>query len=115
MEEVIEQLRELNEPVPVPLELPDDDLLVEIEEQLLINLPFGLREFLLQVSDVIYGRRNRSPLPTRSRIPICRKSPPTPGTPACRAISSRSARMDATITWSIWMGRSPCGMATMAS
>ena len=42
MEEVIEQLRELNEPVPVPLELPDDDLLVEIEEQLLINLPFGL-------------------------------------------------------------------------
>ena len=24
MEEVIEQLRELNEPVPVPLELPDD-------------------------------------------------------------------------------------------
>ncbi|MCF7200718.1 SMI1/KNR4 family protein [Pseudomonas oligotrophica] len=56
MEEVIEQLRELNEPVPVPLELPDDDLLVEIEEQLLINLPFGLREFLLQVSDVVYGR-----------------------------------------------------------
>ena len=49
MEEVIEQLRELNEPVPVPLELPDD------------------------------------------------------------------ARMDATITWSIWTGRSPCGMATMAS
>lgn len=42
MEEVIEQLRELNEPVPVPLELPDDDLLVEIEEQLLINLPLSL-------------------------------------------------------------------------
>ncbi|SDL63218.1 SMI1/KNR4 family protein [Pseudomonas indica] len=56
MEEVIEQLRELNEPVPVPLELPDDDLLVEIEEQLLINLPFELREFLLKVSDVVYGR-----------------------------------------------------------
>lgn len=56
VEDVIEQLRELNEPVPVPLELPDDDLLVEIEEQLLINLPFGLREFLLQVSDVVYGR-----------------------------------------------------------
>ena len=56
MEEVIEQLRELNEPVPVPLELPDDELLVEIEEQLLINLPFELREFLLKVSDVVYGR-----------------------------------------------------------
>lgn len=56
VEEVIEQLRELNEPVPVPLELPDDELLVEIEEQLLINLPFELREFLLKVSDVVYGR-----------------------------------------------------------
>ena len=32
MEEVIEQLRELSEPVPVPLELPDDDRLVEVEE-----------------------------------------------------------------------------------
>ncbi|RXT83105.1 cell wall assembly protein, partial [Pseudomonas syringae] len=29
MEEVIEQLREANEPVPVPLELPDEDQLVE--------------------------------------------------------------------------------------
>ncbi|SDG45627.1 SMI1/KNR4 family protein [Phytopseudomonas seleniipraecipitans] len=56
MEEVIEQLRELNEPVPVPLELPDEELLVEIEEQILINLPFELREFLLKVSDVVYGR-----------------------------------------------------------
>jgi hypothetical protein len=56
MEEVIEQLRELNEPVPVPLELPDDERLVEVEEELLINLPFGLREFLLLVSDVVYGR-----------------------------------------------------------
>jgi len=56
VEDVIEQLRELNQPVPVPLELPDEDLLVEIEEQLLINLPFELREFLLKVSDVVYGR-----------------------------------------------------------
>lgn len=56
MEEVIEQLRELNEPVPVPLELPEDDRLVEVEEELLINLPYGLREFLLLVSDVVYGR-----------------------------------------------------------
>lgn len=56
MEEVIEQLRELNEPVPVPLELPEEELLVEIEEQILINLPFELREYLLKVSDVVYGR-----------------------------------------------------------
>jgi hypothetical protein len=56
VEEVIEQLRELNEPVPVALELPEEELLVEIEEQILINLPFELREFLLKVSDVVYGR-----------------------------------------------------------
>ncbi|WP_462380412.1 SMI1/KNR4 family protein [Pseudomonas sp. Marseille-QA0892] len=56
MEDVIDQLRELNEPVPVPLELPDEDLLVEIEEELLINMPLELREFLLTVSDVVYGK-----------------------------------------------------------
>ena len=42
MEDVIELLRERNEPVPVPLELPDEDLLVEIEEQVLIPLPDDL-------------------------------------------------------------------------
>lgn len=56
MEDVIEQLRDLNEPVPVPLELPDEETLVEIQEQILIHLPHGLREFLLQVSDVVFGR-----------------------------------------------------------
>ncbi len=55
VEEIIEQLREANEPVPVPLELPDEDLLVEIEEQLFIDIPFVFREFLLTVSDVVYG------------------------------------------------------------
>lgn len=54
-DELIDQLRALNEPVPVPLELPDEDLLVEIEEQLLIGLPYELRQFLLHVSDVVYG------------------------------------------------------------
>ena len=56
MEEVIDELRERNEPVPVALELPDEECLVEIQEQILIHLPFALREFLLTVSDVVYGR-----------------------------------------------------------
>jgi hypothetical protein len=56
VEEVIEQLRELNEPVPIPLELPEEETLVEIQEQILIHLPFALREYLLQASDVVYGR-----------------------------------------------------------
>lgn len=56
IEEVIEQLRTRNETIPVPLELPDEDLLVEVEEELLIGIPYDLRLFLLQVSDVVYGR-----------------------------------------------------------
>ena len=55
MEEVIDELRERNEPVPVPLELPDEETLVEIQEQILIHLPYALRDFLLTVSDVVYG------------------------------------------------------------
>ncbi len=56
MEDVVDALRERNEPVPVPLELPDEDLLVEIEEALCVALPDDLRDFLLLVSDVVCGR-----------------------------------------------------------
>nr|WP_286010255.1 SMI1/KNR4 family protein [Serpens gallinarum] len=56
VEDVIDQLREVNETVPVPLELPEEETLVEIQEQILIHLPYELREFLLKVSDVVYGR-----------------------------------------------------------
>jgi hypothetical protein len=55
MEDVIEQLREQAEVIPVPLELPDEDDLVVIEEELFLPLPFELREFLLKVSDVVFG------------------------------------------------------------
>ena len=55
MEDIIEELRERALDVSVPLELPDEDQLVEVEEQILIPLPYELREFLLKVSDVIYG------------------------------------------------------------
>ena len=51
MEDIIDLLREKNEPIPVPLDLPDEDLLVEIEEELLMPLPDDLREYLLQASD----------------------------------------------------------------
>lgn len=55
MDEVIEALRAGNEPVTVPLELPEEELLVEIEELLFVALGSDFREFLLTVSDVIYG------------------------------------------------------------
>ena len=55
MEDVIELLIEANEPVPVPLELPDEDQLIVIEEELSLSLPDDLRVFLLTVSDVVCG------------------------------------------------------------
>ncbi|MCG9714309.1 SMI1/KNR4 family protein [Shewanella insulae] len=55
MHDLIEQLRELSETVPVPLELPSFDQLVEVEEQILIPLPAELKEYLLFASDVIHG------------------------------------------------------------
>lgn len=55
MEEVIEFLRENNESISTPLDLPTHDDLVEIEEEILMPLPFEYREFLLEVSDVVYG------------------------------------------------------------
>ena len=55
MEEVIEQLRELNQSVTIPLELPTHEDLVEVEEVLLIQLPREYKFFLQEVSDVIYG------------------------------------------------------------
>jgi hypothetical protein len=55
MEEILELLREYHQPVPVPLELPDDELLVEIEEELLLPIPRDVRTYLLEASDVVYG------------------------------------------------------------
>ncbi|NMH66411.1 SMI1/KNR4 family protein [Shewanella salipaludis] len=55
MHDIIERLQELSETVPVPLELPSFEQLVEVEEQILIPLPRDLKEYLLYASDVIYG------------------------------------------------------------
>lgn len=55
MEEVIEELRELAQDISLPLDLPTEDELVLVEEQILIQLPYDLRVFLLEVSDIVYG------------------------------------------------------------
>ena len=54
-EEIIDMLRDSNQPVPVPLDLPDEDVLVEVEEQILLPSPRDMRTYLLEASDVIYG------------------------------------------------------------
>jgi hypothetical protein len=55
MEDIIEQLQELSEDVPVPLDLPEEDDLLEVEEALLLPIHPSLRTFLLEASDVVYG------------------------------------------------------------
>lgn len=55
IDEILDLLRDHNEPVPVPLELPDEDSLVEIEEEILLPIPRDVRTFLLEGSDVVYG------------------------------------------------------------
>ncbi|AZQ11574.1 MULTISPECIES: SMI1/KNR4 family protein [Shewanella] len=55
MHELIEQLQEMSEQVPVPLELPSFDQLIDVEEEILIPLPSELKEYLLHASDVIVG------------------------------------------------------------
>lgn len=55
MEDIIELLREKNEQVPVPLELPDDEMLVTVQEEILIHLPYDYKIFLMEVSDIICG------------------------------------------------------------
>lgn len=55
IDEILDLLRDHNEPVPVPLELPDEDRLVEIEEEILLPIPRDVRTFLLEASDVVYG------------------------------------------------------------
>lgn len=55
MDELIEEIRARSESVPVPLELPDMEDIVDAEEQILISMDGAFREFLLTVSDVIYG------------------------------------------------------------
>lgn len=55
MNDVISELQELNEDRFDSIELPDEDDLVIIEEEILISLPSDLKEFLLHGSNVIVG------------------------------------------------------------
>lgn len=56
MDDIIALLQERAETVPVPLELPDEDALLDVEAELNLRLPASLREFLASVSDLVIGR-----------------------------------------------------------
>ena len=53
--DVIAELRELNEPVPKPLRLPNADEVAGAENQLGVKFPDDYRRYLLEASDVVFG------------------------------------------------------------
>lgn len=55
MQDIVDQIRRSAIKTAAYLELPAEDDLVLIEEELLLPIPKELRSFLLQVSDVICG------------------------------------------------------------
>jgi len=54
-QEIIELLEAYSQDVPVPLELPEHDQLVDISEELLLPIPNLYRQFLLYASDLVIG------------------------------------------------------------
>lgn len=87
---------------------------MEIEEQLLINLPFELREFLLKVSDVVYGRLEPVTVTdpqSHTYLPEVTAVAWDLGLPATWC---RSARTATTTTWSTPKARCCCGPAPRA-
>ena len=55
MDEILEELRALNAAGLSPLELPDEDDILEAESQLLVTLDGDYRDFLLTASDIVCG------------------------------------------------------------
>ncbi len=55
MQDIADYLIENRVQTAWPLELPDEDQLVEVEEELLMPIPREFRRYLLEYSDTIYG------------------------------------------------------------
>jgi hypothetical protein len=55
LNEVIQRLRELNEPVPKPLCLPTEGEVTALEKRLGVTFHPDYRRFLVEASDVVYG------------------------------------------------------------
>jgi hypothetical protein len=54
-ETVLEMLREKHQAPIVPLELPDDDIITEVEEMIYVQIRGDFRNYLLEASDLIVG------------------------------------------------------------
>ncbi|MDZ7923395.1 MAG: SMI1/KNR4 family protein [Marinagarivorans sp.] len=52
---VLEMLHEKHQKPIVALELPDDDLITEVEEMIYVQIRGDFRDFLLEASDLVIG------------------------------------------------------------
>ena len=55
MDQIIQELRELNEPVPIPLRLPAPQEVADTESELGVSFHPDYVKYLLEASDVVYG------------------------------------------------------------
>ncbi|MDR9437192.1 MAG: SMI1/KNR4 family protein [Thiohalophilus sp.] len=64
--ETITKLSSLNEPVPMPLLLPDETEIESAENELGVNFHPDYRKYLEEASNVIYGVLEQATIPTNS-------------------------------------------------
>jgi SMI1-KNR4 cell-wall len=57
LDQVLQRLRTLNEPVPKPLRLPTVAEIADVEHRLGVAFHRDYRKYLLQASDVVYGTK----------------------------------------------------------
>lgn len=55
LDQVIQELRELNELVPKPMRLPTPDEVTRAQQQLGVTFHADYRKYLLEASDIVYG------------------------------------------------------------
>ncbi|MGB0496532.1 MAG: SMI1/KNR4 family protein [Kangiellaceae bacterium] len=55
IQDIIDELRESSNPSSFGLELPSEDDLVLVEEEILLPIPQDVKQFLLEVSDLLIG------------------------------------------------------------
>ena len=55
LNDVIQELRGLNEPVPMPMRLPTPDEVDAAQQQLGVRFHSDYRQYLLEASDVVFG------------------------------------------------------------
>ncbi len=55
MEEIVEIIQQHAIPQSIPADLPDEDDLVEIEEEILLPIPVSYKSFLMNASNLVCG------------------------------------------------------------